>query len=247
MRQVVYGSARLGLYRVAADKLREAHHGVAPPLWQQVLVGLTTGGVASLVGNPADLALVRMQADATLPLEQRRGYRGVVDALTRIVREEGVGALWRGSTPTIARAAMLNCAMLVTADTVRERAGAVLGGTNSTATLFVSSAIAGGAAAVASLPPDLIKTRLMKQTRQPDGTLPYSGFVDTAVKIVSREGPMALYKGFGTYVVRIGPHAFITLVALQWINDVATRITQSVARATKHDAAPAASAESSNK
>jgi hypothetical protein len=33
------------------------------------------GALGSLVGNPADLALLRMQADGVLPLVQRRHYK----------------------------------------------------------------------------------------------------------------------------------------------------------------------------
>ena len=33
------------------------------------------GALGSLVGNPADLALLRMQADGILPLVQRRHYK----------------------------------------------------------------------------------------------------------------------------------------------------------------------------
>ena len=31
------------------------------PLWQKALAGLTAGGLGALVGNPADLTLIRMQ------------------------------------------------------------------------------------------------------------------------------------------------------------------------------------------
>ena len=60
------------------------------------------------MGNPADLALVRMQNDTALPAEERRNYKNVVDAFRRIVKEEGVLALWRGCVPTIIRAMALN-------------------------------------------------------------------------------------------------------------------------------------------
>ena len=53
------------------------------PLWQKAAAGLAAGGLGSLVGSPADLTLIRMQADSTLPLEQRRNYKGVVDAMAR--------------------------------------------------------------------------------------------------------------------------------------------------------------------
>jgi solute carrier family 25 oxoglutarate transporter 11 len=60
------------------------------------------------VGTPADLALIRMQADATLPLEQRRHYTGVFNALARITKEEGFMGLFKGCAPVVVRAMALN-------------------------------------------------------------------------------------------------------------------------------------------
>ncbi|CAI7828124.1 unnamed protein product [Closterium sp. NIES-54] len=54
-----------------------------------------------------------LQADGRLPLEQRRNYKGALDAIARIRREEGSAALWRGCGPTVYRA------MAVTAGQVR--------------------------------------------------------------------------------------------------------------------------------
>lgn len=71
---------------------------------------MTAGGIGSFIGTPCDLALVRMQADSTLPLNERRNYKNVFDAFSRIVSEEGVFSLWYGATPTIARAMSLNVA-----------------------------------------------------------------------------------------------------------------------------------------
>ena len=76
------------------------------------MCGLTAGAVGACVGSPADLVLIRMQADATLPLEQRQNYRNEFHALYRIVSEEGVLALWRGAGPTVVRAMVLNMGML---------------------------------------------------------------------------------------------------------------------------------------
>lgn len=74
------------------------------------------GFVGSLVGNPADLILVRMQADKRLPPAQRRNYTSTFNAFTTIVKDEGVLGLWRGATPTVVRAVVLNLAMLATYD-----------------------------------------------------------------------------------------------------------------------------------
>jgi solute carrier family 25 oxoglutarate transporter 11 len=49
-------------------------------------------------------------------MESRRNYSNVFNACARIAREEGVTKLWRGSVPTMVRAAMLNLGMLATYD-----------------------------------------------------------------------------------------------------------------------------------
>jgi len=35
------------------------------------------GGLGAIFGSPADLSLIRMQADGTLPAAERRNYTGV--------------------------------------------------------------------------------------------------------------------------------------------------------------------------
>ena len=94
---------------------------------QRAACSLCAGSLGSFVGNPCDLALVRMQADTTLPEAERRNYKNVVDAFTRIVSEEGVTALWRGAVPTMTRAVALNMSMLVSYDTAKDAATAALG------------------------------------------------------------------------------------------------------------------------
>lgn len=74
-----------------------------------------------MVGNPADLILIRMQADKRLPVAERRNYTGTFNALTTIVKDEGVLGLWRGATPTVIRAVVLNLAMLATYDEAKEQ------------------------------------------------------------------------------------------------------------------------------
>ena len=60
-----------------------------------------------------------------------------------------------------------------------------------------------------SLPFDNVKTKLQKQTRLPDGTMPYSSFVDCGMKTFKNEGLAGFWAGFPTFVVRITPHVMI--------------------------------------
>lgn len=85
------------------------------------------GFVGALFANPADLALVRMQADNQLPVAERRNYKNVFDAFGRIAKEDGIGGLWRGATPTVIRAVVLNLAMLASYDEAKEKVLEYLG------------------------------------------------------------------------------------------------------------------------
>ena len=51
---------------------------------KKVAGGLISGALGSFIANPFDLSLVRLQADAKLPLEQRRNYKNVFDAVIRV-------------------------------------------------------------------------------------------------------------------------------------------------------------------
>eukprot|EP00798_Chlamydomonas_sp_ICE-L_P030096 gene30096-35061_t len=120
MRQGTYTTARMGIFQSITTSLKERNGGAPIPLWQKALAGLTAGGMGALVGNPSDLALVRMQADATLPAEQKRNYKNVFDALIRIVRDEGAGGLLRGAGPTMSRAMALNMGQLASNDQAKQ-------------------------------------------------------------------------------------------------------------------------------
>lgn len=57
-----------------------------------------------------------MQADKTLPVEQRRNYTNVGNAISRVISDEGFFALWKGANPTVVRAMVLNLGMLAPYD-----------------------------------------------------------------------------------------------------------------------------------
>lgn len=103
-------------FRILTNKAVAANDGKPLPLYQKALCGLTAGAIGACFGSPADLALIRMQADATLPLAQRRNYKNAFHALYRIVADEGVLSLWKGAGPTVVRAMALNMGMLASYD-----------------------------------------------------------------------------------------------------------------------------------
>jgi len=67
LRQVVYGTLRLGIFFNMSEYYKKKNGGKNTTASQKAIASITAGGIGSFIGNPADLCLVRMQADSTLP------------------------------------------------------------------------------------------------------------------------------------------------------------------------------------
>jgi len=220
LRQTLYSTTRMGLYDILKTKWTQDNGGVLP-LHRKIAAGLIAGGVGAAVGNPADVAMVRMQADGRLPLAERRNYRSVGDAIGRMARDEGVRSLWRGSSLTVNRAMIVTASQLATYDQAKEAILARRGpGADGLATHVAASFTAGLVAAAASNPVDVVKTRMMNMKVAPGAPPPYAGAVDCALKTVRSEGPMALYKGFIPTVMRQGPFTVVLFVTLEQVRKV---------------------------
>lgn len=223
MRQASYGSARIGLNRSFADQALAWYGGSSLPFALKVGSGMASGAAAVCLGTPMDVALVRLQADSMKPAAERRNYVGVLDALTRIAREEGLGAMWKGVAPNVLRGMAMNVGQLAVYDQAKEAMGKVFGDPEpkkmpSMQTRLSCAAIAGFTAAAASLPFDLIKSRLQDQTPTRSGSMPYTGVADCAAKVMRAEGPLALWTGFTAYYCRCAPHAMIILMTVELLN-----------------------------
>jgi solute carrier family 25 oxoglutarate transporter 11 len=209
-RQVVYTGARLGLF----DKFTAAVKEPGKPLsfGMNAVCALSAGGLAALVGNPADLSLIRMQADSMLPAAERAGYSNVFTAMGLIVKADGIGGLMAGCWPTATRAMALNFGMLAFNASGKDFLQSQ--GVTGAPLTFGASAIAGFFASFFSLPFDFVKTLMQKQKPDPaTGLMKYKGSVDCAMQILKESGPLRFYAGFPTFYVRIAPHAMITLIA----------------------------------
>lgn len=207
LRQAVYTTARLGFFDTFMKSLqaRAKENNTTIGFKERAGAGLTAGGLAAMVGNPADLALIRMQSDGLKPVAERANYKSVVDALSRIAKSEGVTALWAGAYPTVVRAMALNFGQLAFFSEAKNQLKDT--SLSSRTQTLTASAIAGFFASFFSLPFDFVKTRLQKQTKAADGTLPYKGMADCFRKVARDEGLLRFYRGFSTYYVRIAPHA----------------------------------------
>ncbi|GIZ41694.1 hypothetical protein CKM354_000499000 [Cercospora kikuchii] len=207
LRQASYATLRLGFFDrfLAFATSRAEQQGRSVGFSERAVAGLSAGGLAAAIANPAEVALIRLQSDGMKPREQRANYRSVVDALTRIAKSEGITALWSGSYPTIVRAMATNFGQLAFFSESKHQLKQRTAMSDRNIT-FAASGIAGFFASFFSLPFDFLKTRLQRGGSQ------YTGMMDCAVQAYRKEGLLRFYRGFGTYFFRIAPHSIITLI-----------------------------------
>jgi len=217
LRQAVYTTARLGFFDTFMGMLttRAKAQSTNIGFKERAMAGLAAGGIGAFIGNPADLALIRMQSDGLRPAAERANYKGVGDALMRIAKNEGVARLWAGASPTVVRAMALNFGQLAFFSEAKSRLKTTSLGAH--AQTLTASAIAGFFASFFSLPFDFVKTRLQKQQPGADGKMPYKSMVDCFQKVIREEGPLRFYRGFATYYTRIAPHAMVTLIVADYL------------------------------
>lgn len=186
-----------------------------------VVVGAVTGGIAAYISCPMEVAVVRMSNDVSLPKEERRNYKNVVDAATRIVKEEGVGAFWRGSGPFVQRAMMVGVFQVATLDQFKEMYASALGQTkNSIPNVFCAAMTSGLIYSIATMPLEASKNRMASQ--KPDkvtGVLPYKSTLQTIRAVSAKEGFLSLYNGFLPYYIRCGGHTVFMFIFVQMLRD----------------------------
>jgi len=176
------------------------------PFLAKAAAGMSAGAIGQAIAVPCDLIKVRMQSDGRLVAAgemKAPRYTGLMDAFTKIRASEGIAGFYAGCTPAIQRAALVNLGELTTYDSAKK---SIVLYTGDNLLCHLASAICSGfVASLCSTPADVAKSRIMSQTPNPDGSLPYSGTLDCWRKVVATEGPMALYKGFMPGWLRLGP------------------------------------------
>jgi len=212
LREMSYSGIRMGLYE-PAKQLLGATDPTSTSLGLKVAAGALTGATGSILANPLDLVKVRMQRMAT-PTAASSSFGEVLRAA---FVEGGIIGLWRGCTPTVQRATLLTASQVPSYDHAKHtlldhgymREGYLCH--------FVCSMFAGVVAAAVTSPSDLVKSRMMLQPideRTGLGKL-YATTTECYLTIVRKEGPLALFKGFHSQWLRIGPHTTVSLMAFE--------------------------------
>lgn len=218
LRQLTYGTSRLGIFKSLTNHFSD-NGKKKMDFSTTAMCSLIAGASGALIGTPADAALVRMQADTMLPMDQRRNYKNGVDAMIRMFREEGLRGFFSGAGPTIVRGVVLNFGMLASYDECKKAIEPYLG-VNTQAANGVAGFMSGIIAATMCLPFDNIKTKMQKMQKLPDGSYPYKSTLDAFSKVIKTQGFSSLYAGYPTFVVRIAPHIGLTWLFMEFFNSL---------------------------
>ncbi|KAK6531375.1 hypothetical protein TWF281_008182 [Arthrobotrys megalospora] len=172
-----------------------------------VLTGASAGVSESFVVVPFELIKIRLQDRASAGK-----YNGMVDCFVKLVRAEGVLALYNGLESTMWRHLVWNAgyfgfifqvkSLLPKADTKRgQMVNDILAG-----------AAGGTAGTVLNTPFDVVKSRIQNTVRVPGQVQKYNWAIPSLFVVAREEGFAALYKGFLPKVLRLGPGGGILLV-----------------------------------
>lgn len=209
-RQATYTTSRMGIYLTVLDHFNNKYNNQLG-FFSKAGIGIFSGGIAAYIGTPAEVALIRMTADGKLPPAERRGYKNVFNALYRISKEESIFTLWKGATPTFARAMVVNGAQLATYSQLKEFLVSSKYLQEGILVHFCASMCSGFVTAVVSMPVDIVKTRVQKASGATNPLKIFTG-------IIQNEGILSLWKGFTPCYARLGPNTVLTFIFLEQLN-----------------------------
>lgn len=172
------------------------------------------GGVAEavLAVTPIETLKTRVTDD------MRRGtgnYTGSMDALMKIMKNDGPGGLYRGVVPTIGKQATnqavrfpvqffaLTC--MVGDDKELQKHPLYSG---------AAGAIAGAVSVLVTMPQDVVKSRMQGE----EAKALYKGTLDCAQQIMKIEGPMMFYAGTWPRMIRVSLDVAITFAVFPWLS-----------------------------
>ncbi|KAL7422664.1 hypothetical protein Q5752_001955 [Cryptotrichosporon argae] len=208
LRQMTYSMMRFAIY----DEVKKrVHTGPGPPpAWKMALAGSVAGGVAGTLGNPAELMMVRMQADKAKPPEKRYNYRNAVQGLVRMTREEGISSWARGIVPNSTRAVLMNMSQLASYDWFKAELLHHRLLDDGPALHFLASLGAGTVATTVCSPADVLKSRIMNA--HGPGSSSTLGVIRSSL---ANEGPMFMFKGWVPAWTRLQPTTILIFLILE--------------------------------
>jgi len=221
LRQMSYSLVRLGSYEKIKQWLAQ---GNKPTTVQLLLAGGLAGGLGGLMGNPADVLLVRMTTDSLKPAAEQHRYGNALRGLYILSKSEGTKGLARGLIPNTVRAVLMNMSQLASYDFFKTKIleyGSTTGYHMKDGLLVhsLASTLAGVIATTVTAPADVIKSRLMASALNQSNT-------EVLVQSLRNEGVGILFRGWVPAFMRLGPNTILLFVTLEQLKVLYRRTFQ---------------------
>lgn len=184
------------------------------------LLSATEAGIAvSVVTNPIWVVKTRLQLQDKVAHGKGGAshlYKGTVDCIKRIVRDEGVAGLYKGLLPSVFLVS--HGAIQLTVYEKLKHLGPPAGESSPKQTMIITEAGMRGAfskavATIATYPSQVMRARL--QQRMDTRDLKYTSLVHTFVLTTRREGIKGLYKGLVPNLLRVMPQSGVTFAVYE--------------------------------
>ena len=198
MREATYTSIKLGCYGPIKTALNADDN-----FLMKFISGSISGTMGVLVGNPFDVM-------KTLSMTNTKANVSLIGSMNNMYVEQGISGFYRGISANIGRACVLNGTKMSCYDQIKGYCVNVTGWERKDIKCQALSAFCSGFfMSLTSAPFDMIRTTLMNQ---PTNKKLYNGFMDAGIQLVSKGGPLALYKGFFPIWLRFAPTTILQLV-----------------------------------
>jgi solute carrier family 25 2-oxodicarboxylate transporter 21 len=181
--------------------------------WGGIGAGVLAGITEAFVVVPFELVKIRLQDKNNVGK-----YKGTLDAVIKIMRNEGILAFYKGLEATLWRHATWNGGYFGVINFIQRKFPKTEDRWKKLLNNFVAGAIAGTFGTMLNTPPDVVKSRIQNQVIVPGQKPKYSWTIPSLVMIAREEGILALYKGFVPKVVRLGPGGGILLVVFDYVS-----------------------------
>uniref|UniRef100_A0A0M3IEK3 ADP/ATP translocase n=1 Tax=Ascaris lumbricoides TaxID=6252 RepID=A0A0M3IEK3_ASCLU len=171
---------------------------------KKFFIDLATGGTAAAISKTAVAPIERVKIllqvqDAQKTIAAEKRYKGIVDVLVRVPREQGLVALWRGNLANVIRYFPTQALNFAFKDTFKDMFMKGIDKKTQFWKFFAGNLAAGGAAGAASMcfvyPLDFARTRLAADIGK-GASREFKGLTDCIVKVFKSDGPIGLYRGF---------------------------------------------------
>lgn len=166
--------------------------------------GGVAGGISKTVVAPIERVKLLLQVQASskqIPKEQQ--YKGIMDCLIRVPKEQGFISLWRGNLANIIRYFPTQALNFAFKDNYK-RLFVRYSPDESFFLNFLGNLASGGAAGATSLlfvyPLDFARTRLGVDVGKSAEEREFNGLMDCVLKVFKKDGFKGIYQGFAVSI-----------------------------------------------